>query len=338
MPQTAKVTRENVRAAYEAIIARGEKPTRMAIRAELGGGSYSTINPFVRELLDELEGAAKQPPAFDSDSPMEMPEILAQSINSARLALDAIGQGIISAINTAVTDERRRGRLELDAERDLNQSRLDEVQARRRDAEDEVAQFADEIGRLEAARDDLSERLSVVSAEKERLAQDLSLERDRHRSARNEAERLTAEMNALKQTVLLADDRAKTAEVGRDQAEKTRMAAEKRAEEAERKHQEADVERRRIAQEARNDREKMENTILLLTKERDEAREALIEEKAGTKAIKAELTARIDALVAERGELSARLESSIAEAGQLSERLAAVSRNGVQKRGGKNIR
>lgn len=75
MARTATITKEAVFVAAQAVMDRGERPTQALVRDELGGGSFTTIGPFMKEW----EAArANQAEARETEIPDALQNALAE--------------------------------------------------------------------------------------------------------------------------------------------------------------------------------------------------------------------------------------------------------------------
>jgi chromosome segregation ATPase len=302
MAQPSKASPEAITAAISALVARGTRVTLQSVRDEIGGGSLGTIQPVLKAWRGEQDQAARTQAAQATPAYEEAPSVpirVSQALDAGRHGLDAIAGAVAEAINAAVSDERRRGRLELDTEREGWERRLSAAQDQARAADDETAQVAADAAIIEAERDELAERLALARAETERLSAALATAQQAQQEARAEATTRAAENEALQQAVVQAQARAVS-------AEREQRAAEARATAAE-----AAVER--------------------LTVERDQARQDLSGEKGRAEQLserlkveRADLTARIQATTGERDQAQERVRAAEAQAAELRGELAAL--------------
>jgi colicin import membrane protein len=339
MAQPSKATPDAVRAAISHLVSRGERVTLQTVRDEIGGGSLGTIQPILKAWRGDQDQAARdqatQAAPMDKEAPA-VPVRVSQALDAGRQALETVAGAVVEAINAAVTDERRRGRLELETEREGWERRLAEAQDAQRAAEDETTQVAADAAGIERDRDDLAERLATTDTERDRLAGELTTERQAHQAAQALAGQRAAEIDALRQTVAQADARALAAEKAQAQAQEGQHAAEDRARAADNARQAADNERRQVIDQAHAQQERDAQRIDGLTAERDKLRQDLAAEKAAAEAAHRELMERIKSAEAstiaqtekaetaqrQAAEASAAAEGAKAKAEQLAERLA----------------
>ena len=166
----AAITKESVWAVADAMLAVGETPTQAKVREALGGGSFSTIGPLVKEW----EAArAEQSQARETSVPKSVQDALAEvvgrlwtvaaneaalGVESARREVEALRQeAAIEAASASdaiqiVEAERDTALLKLDAlAMDLTQIQSDLLQARTDlSAQSELRAGAE--GRVEAAQ------------------------------------------------------------------------------------------------------------------------------------------------------------------------------------------
>ncbi len=325
MAQTAKATPDAIRAAIERLVGRGEKVTLQSVRDDVGGGSLGTIQPVLKAWREEQDRVARAQAADAEPAAEEAPSVplrVAQALDASRAALDTVGGAVADAINIAVADERRRGRLELDTEREAWERRLADAQEQARAAEDETSQVATDAAALERERDELADRVVETGADCARLTAELDTERAARQAARAEANQHAAEIAALKETVEQAEARALAAEKAQEQAQEAERAAEGRARAADAAHQMADAERRTVIEQARAQQEKDAERILNLTAARDLALQDLAAARASAASAQSELTARIAAVETVNREQAGRLEEALAAAAEARGRLA----------------
>lgn len=291
MARTAKATPEAVYTAIDAIRARGENITLDAVRRELGGGSLATIQPLVQQWRAEQDqharDAAQTQPNPDPGADMPIPMRVAQALDQANQAIAGIGAAVVDAINGAVADERRRARIELDAEREAADRRVRDAEERAAQTLAEAAQVAQDGQQLEAERDSLAEDLeqlrtahAALTAQAHQQSKDLvktTAERDRLATERDQLSRRVGEL------------------------ERDRAAQDERAAQEQQAHH-ADLER--VEAQGRADAERLRTELTelraVLAQERDEFRAEL--ERA-----KADAQGQIDALRSERADLRAAL-------------------------------
>ncbi len=324
MAQQAKATREAVFAACERIAARGEAVTLQSVRQEIGGGSLGTIQPLLKEWRAAQDQAARDQAAQaapEAEEPPALPLRVGQALDAGRQAFDGVAAAVVEAINTAVADERRRGRLELDTERESWERRLAAAQDQVKAAEEETAAVAADAADIEARADRLAEALAVAEAELARLTGELAGEREAHQAVQATAE-------ALQQTVKQAEARAEAAEKRAGMAE----AAQAQVEQA---HMAADAERRQVIAQAQAREEKEAERIAGLTAERDQARQELAAAKAVGEVTKGALDREREVsrhLQTQVTGLEAAKAEALAAAAERSEQIAGLTGDLVKTR------
>jgi chromosome segregation ATPase len=119
MPKLDRETRDKeIRAAIEAVATTGQEPTNELVRAQLGGrGSYSTISPVVRAWRGERTAQPAQSANGDAAQPTEVPAVVQQTLTQVGALLRQLAEAVPGQIDAAVNVERRRARVELDAEK-----------------------------------------------------------------------------------------------------------------------------------------------------------------------------------------------------------------------------
>jgi len=311
MGRTAKVTRDDIRAACERISERGEQVKLETVRAELGGiGSNSTIHPHWAEWQAEQEAAEKgkaeqQPGETKEETPV--PFKVAAALDAGKLALAAIGPAVSEAINAATADQARAHRGQLEVIEATWQGRVDAATQSLKESAAREAALAEDGRRYEDEIETLRDQLETSGAEVAHLTGELAAEKQAHQAARADATARAAEIDALHQTVKEAQARATAAEVAQQTAERHAVTAATAQEKAELARDQADAERRQVIDQGTAQAKKDAELIERLTAQRDQAREERAAEEARADQLverlaaeRADLTARIDAATAER--------------------------------------
>ena len=94
MARKAVATSETVTAAVEALVAEGLDPTVERVRAKLGGGSYTTINRLLADVLAQRQSQA----ADVSEVPADLIEIGQHAVASIYAAVQRQANAKIEAI------------------------------------------------------------------------------------------------------------------------------------------------------------------------------------------------------------------------------------------------
>lgn len=199
------LTTEQIHNAADAIAERGEKPTQVAVRRELGGGSFSTIGEAMASWWD----SQKEEHAL---AEVEVPE-------SVKDRADQMQAAVWSA---AVEESERR----LQSERDALHEAQQAADAKVREHQEAVAVLEADlearettIGELREAvadRNDLAESLRESENARiraEQRAEDLDKTLTEHRAeARQEAERSREEIERLRGLLAEESQKRETAE------------------------------------------------------------------------------------------------------------------------------
>lgn len=145
------LTTADIHAAADTLIAQGKRPTLAAVRAALGGGSFSTIGEALKTW---------HAPAAPAPQPAAIPEAISEG--AARMAAALWGQA---------TEQAQQGiqeaRQELEKQRAaMEAQRLEAVEA----ADALAAQLADARRELETARQEAAALRTELATTRERLA------------------------------------------------------------------------------------------------------------------------------------------------------------------------
>lgn len=190
------ITEQQVIVAAERIQARGDRPTNERIRSELGEGSYSTINKFMKawrsEQLEQTSApvASEAPSSGDSGVPDEI-------AGEAQRLADALVSRVWQVSQTE-------NFLQIEAERSALQSESWKIQQERRRHDDEISQLEAALERTEREYETRFEKMTAelsllqskidslehVRADAARTAAELAGERERR-------ERAEAQVDAL---------------------------------------------------------------------------------------------------------------------------------------------
>lgn len=243
------ITEQQVIKAAERIAERGERPTNPRIRAELGEGSYSTINKYMatwRAAQQEPEAPEPEP---ELPKEPEVPE-----------AITAQAQKLAEQLVLAAWRESDTRHAEaVEAERHALQSEFDKLRAERQRHDAEIEELNDALVRLEAQGE---EAVAVEVTKIEAVRGELAKAQQQHAATREELAALKAREEAaqervgeLRQEVEVARKQASEAEQReREQRDKANADARKIGDEMARLHaaleqQKEQVKAAKVAQE-----------------------------------------------------------------------------------------
>lgn len=173
MAGVAKITKEQIFAAAEAIQAEGKNPTLAAVRAAVGGGSFTTIS----EAMTEWKAAQAV-----SDTPIREPLPPALDEAAARLMFDVWGVAMGMA-NDRLKSEREA----------LEMARVEHEQAQAETAE-MADQLADEIDALRMENESLKQTL-------EESIQDTIKAREELHAEQIKSSKLQARLDSLEEQI-----------------------------------------------------------------------------------------------------------------------------------------
>lgn len=143
------ITKEQVFAAADRINESGKNPTQDLVRKALGGGSFSTISPYLKEWRKQMMEKAP----VEVDNRPAPPEII-----------DLLGEW--STRIWALANEKAKA--EFDEERESLQANISEVQS----SYDEAASFADQLtGENEQLQEIIKERDALIQKTEEEKRQ-----------------------------------------------------------------------------------------------------------------------------------------------------------------------
>ena len=97
MARKAMATRETVEAAVEGLAAEGLDPTVERVRSKLGGGSYTTINKILGEVLSQRQTVAAQV----SEVPSDLVEVGQRAVAAIYAAVQRQAAAKVELIETA---------------------------------------------------------------------------------------------------------------------------------------------------------------------------------------------------------------------------------------------
>jgi chromosome segregation ATPase len=223
MARKAMATRETVEAAVEGLAAEGLDPTVERVRSKLGGGSYTTINKILGEVLSQRQTVAAQV----SEVPTDLVEIGQKAVAAIYAAvqrqaaakidlIEADARKQIEAANRARAEAALEiERLELEAEQlgeglAMAQRTTQEALARAERAEAradteraEIERLARELATARAEAQSFQKTQAKLEAGNESLAaslgqvrQELMMAREAERVARDEAAEVRGQLKA----------------------------------------------------------------------------------------------------------------------------------------------
>lgn len=229
------ITAETVAAAAERLLSEGKNPSQSAVRTTLGGGSYSTIGPFLQQWRDAQEEAAEL-------AEVDIPDALANVGSELMARVWKVAMAEAQAGHDAVRKELLQARAEIEA---ANQETADVAAS----LETDLATRDERIVTLEAENTERAAELKAVNdraitAERELAGARERAEAETARANRADkhaeelaatAKKLEAELSALRERLdttasALADQKAEAARITseRDHAQKALAAAEAR--------------------------------------------------------------------------------------------------------------
>lgn len=220
------ITKEQVIRAAERIAERGERPTNPRIRAELGEGSYSTINKHMAEwrAAQAEEQEAQEPAPAEPQAP-EVPE-----------AITAQAQKLAQELVTSAWRESDRQHAEaIEAERHALAAEYEKTRAERAGHDAEIQELNDALARLE------EQGQEAVAMEAEKTAtvqQELEAVRRQHADTREELAAVAATGRADRERI--TELRQELEEARRQAAEADQQARQQAAEAAQEARGQAD--------------------------------------------------------------------------------------------------
>jgi colicin import membrane protein len=212
-------TQDEVSAACDRIVGRGERATVDRVREELGGGSLNSLTPMVRAWRETQQAPGADARPAVPTAPIALPASIQRAVDALSAAVAGLAPGFGAAVAEVVETERRRSRLEVDAAATRAAA---EVEAARQTAADERA-LTDAV-RAEAtgletslAGKDLeldrrAARIVEQTAEVERLAALLERERTGRTEAEARVAELTDQLQAARSDTAAAQADARSAE------------------------------------------------------------------------------------------------------------------------------
>lgn len=182
------ITKEQVIRAAERIAERGERPTNPRIRAELGEGSYSTINAHMREWrAAQAEEQAPKPETQEPEAP-EVPEELTAQAQKAAMAL----------VTAAWRESDTRHAQAIEAERHALQAEFDKLRTERAQHDAEIEELNDALARLEQQGE---EAVALEQTQTEAVRGELAQVQRQHADTREELAAVAATGKAARERV-----------------------------------------------------------------------------------------------------------------------------------------
>ncbi len=183
MPESQPASPEAVHAAIEALLSRGETPTLMAIRQEVGGGTLGLIYKHLEEWQasrragpEAEEGAAPDPAPDQGEAMPTVSAVSSGVVNAIDGLLEAIAEDLRRAETAALAvyaDERRCLLEETEATRAEADRVMREADERVASLRDELAGVADENHTLTVEVQTLRAQVEALIAERDTVSADL---------------------------------------------------------------------------------------------------------------------------------------------------------------------
>lgn len=158
------ITFETVSTAADNLVANGEKPTLASVRTALGGGSYSTISPLLKQWREQQMIEKTSAPIIES-APEEVTE-------QAKNFGDKVWQVALELANARLATEREA---------------LEKTRLALEDERNEAAELSDS----------LAEELESMTAERDQLQQDLNAQHKELVNSQEQAAASALEMQKL---------------------------------------------------------------------------------------------------------------------------------------------
>jgi chromosome segregation ATPase len=183
-------TQDEIWSAADELVARGERPTLVAVRRALGGGSYTTISEGLKAWRARGRAQVEAP---------ELPEAVRDTLQRA---LQSVWQAASDAARTEV--ESTRAALEA-RERALAQERAealelaDELSRQQEATRAESEHLRAELQRVQSAADQADGRAREREAHIQALERDLREAREAQQGSAAQVSRLEAEVEHLRQ-------------------------------------------------------------------------------------------------------------------------------------------
>lgn len=195
--------KDKVFAAADAIAARGEPVTQLAVRVEMGGGSFSTIGPLLKEWK-AANPDADRPAEQVEDAPEAVQKVAAELVRRvwaeaqgvASVALEAMRQEVedMRADTAAETAEMLEAMRVIESERDAAQAEGETLRQTIADAREDARQASE--GRAAAEANAIRETVRAEAAERETARADAAKAEADARTAQALAERDAARTEA----------------------------------------------------------------------------------------------------------------------------------------------
>lgn len=201
----AMVTKETVFGAADSLTAKGASVTQIAVRDELGGGSFSTISVFLKEWRDAHAPAMV---AVVESAPAALKERLEALLATAWSEASAAANARLEAATAAAEASAKT----LQRERDDALAFADRVSSTVDAAETRAAEAVDLVRARDAELDAIKQQVAGLTARKEEQAETIKAARAELRTAQADIARLTGELRAAEAREQAAADRASAAE------------------------------------------------------------------------------------------------------------------------------
>lgn len=212
------ITEQQVIKAAERISERGERPTNPRIRAELGEGSYSTINKYMQDWRAAQQEPEAPEPEPEAPKEPEVPETITAQAHQAAVAL----------VTAAWRESDARHAEAVEAERHALQAEFDKLRAERQRHDAEIEELNDALVRLEAQGE---EAVAAEVTKIEAVRGELTKAQQQHATTREELAAVKAREQAAQER--LAELRQEVETARRQTSEAEQREREQAAEAAE---------------------------------------------------------------------------------------------------------
>lgn len=197
----AMVTKETVFGAADALTAKGASVTQIAVRDELGGGSFSTISVFLKEWRDAQAPATV---AVVESAPAALRERLEALLATAWSEAGAAANARLEAATAAAEASAKT----LQRERDDALAFADRVSSTVDAAEARAAEAVDQARARDTELATVKEQLAAAVARATEQAETIKTLRADHHASQADVARLTGELRAAEAREAEAEKRA----------------------------------------------------------------------------------------------------------------------------------
>lgn len=262
------ITKEQTIRAAERIAERGERPTNPRIRAELGEGSYSTINKYMKEWRVAQQAQEAPEPEAEVEAEPEVPEAITDKAQAAAVAL----------VTAAWRGSESKHLADIEAERGALTAEFDKLRAERQQHDAYIQELNDALARLEQQGE---EAVAAEVAQTAQAREEAAMEQQAHGSTREKLAGSQAREEAAQERIedfrQAADDAkalaADTAKEARERLEKADAEARQQADEIARLQRELDASQAATtqAQAALDNAQKQHEAVMLDQKKEHDA-------------------------------------------------------------------